>query len=98
MKYQWTLDTPWAKKGDTVEIADYWLHYHHLAEQKLLDLGWIKPVEEKRDGNFVCGYSPEVNKTEKLTAEEILEQISYPFGHGGISPNRLALFLAEHLN
>ena len=92
--YLWTLDTPWAKKGDTAEITDHcwvsgvWLGHQHVGKQILLDLGWIKPVEEK----------------EKLTAEEILKAITSKKYVGLMLPHedyldkeKLAAFLVEHL-
>jgi hypothetical protein len=87
--YLWTLDTPWAKKGDTAEITDHcwvsgvWLGHQHVGKQILLDLGWIKPVEEKG----------------KLTAAEILGKITFQDAHDSavLEPRLLAAFLAEHL-
>jgi hypothetical protein len=88
--YLWTLDTPWAKKGDTAEITDHcwvsgvWLGHQHVGKQILLDLGWIKFVEEKG----------------KLTAEEILGKITQyvdSLGNCYVSGRKLAAFLAEHL-
>lgn len=108
MQYVWNIDTPWAKKGEvyfTVLSVSYRGEAKVLEINRLLSLGWIKPVEEKPCGydgaNFEKrgggnGYEQPVEE-KKLTEEEILEAITW--GHGeNLDIRALAKLLAEHLN
>ena len=44
--YLWAIDTPWAKKGTEYRpsVSDKYI----ASKETLIDLGWIKPVEDKK--------------------------------------------------
>lgn len=94
----WAIDTPWAKKGTA--YRGYTVIMHNLIsriygqtftlnEKKLLDLGWIKPVEDKK--------LTEEEILEAITHTTIVPNNTAPLVTRTISSLKIAKFLAEHL-
>jgi hypothetical protein len=95
--YIWAIDTPWAKKGEEYndeEKVTYCkptsdrrglvsLSYRGVTQEKLLDIGWIKPVEDKK-------------LTEEEILAKITLHVD-TLGNCYIDGRKLAKFLAEHL-
>lgn len=93
--YIWAIDTPWAKKGTEYKEFSYSelgsIYFNTVKIGDLLDIGWIKPVEDKKqeisvdysdgdDETVLMVRIPNSQKSKpvedkKLTEEEILEAI-----------------------
>lgn len=90
--YIWAIDTPWAKKGDKYTGSFIQLErfgtkpiyfFNQREEDKMIHLGWIKPVEDKK-------------LTEEEILEAICFNVGQMNGvHLDI--RKLSKFLAEHL-